>query len=446
MARNLSQRLASAAAFDAHVVATLCFRVWSVFAGIGTLVMVPLHLSPVEQGYYYTFGGIIALQIFFELGLNQVLTQFTSHEAAHLDFSDRAGTRASPHYRRLASLVRTMSRWYSGLAVAFAVVVGSIGIVFFARTGKLEAFAWAPSWLALLLASSLNLWLSPRLAFLEGCGRVGDVARMRVVQSVIGYGCMWLALLGGAGLYATPIVPVVAALYSWWWVGRHGALIREAAAEPVDPAHTLRWRTEILPLQWRISLSWVSSYLIFNLFTPVVFARIGEAEAGRVGMSLAVFNAITLIGMSWINAKAPRLSMLVARRELAEMKAVFQAALVRSTGAIALASVAFIACAAQLKAIVPRAGARLLPNDVLVYLALVAVANGIVFSAATYLRSFKTEPMLAVSIVTGLLSAASIWLGSSHGTAAMLQLYAAVIVFVCLPWTLWLLRQSYRAR
>src|ERR1700712_3247917 len=90
---------------DKHTLLTLAFRLWSVAAGIINLMMIPLRLSPIEQGYYYTYGGIIALQVFFELGLNQVLTQFTSHEVAHLDLTNRNQYQSSPHYNRLSSLV-----------------------------------------------------------------------------------------------------------------------------------------------------------------------------------------------------------------------------------------------------------------------------------------------------------------------------------------------------
>lgn len=31
------------------------------------------------------------------------------------------------------------------------------------------------------------------------------------------------------------------------------------------------WKTEIWPLQWRIALSWLSGYFIFQLFTPILF-------------------------------------------------------------------------------------------------------------------------------------------------------------------------------
>ena len=50
----------------------------------------------------------------------------------------------------------------------------------------------------LICATAVNLWLSPGLSVMEGCGKVGQVARMRIVQSVIGYSLFWMALILGA--------------------------------------------------------------------------------------------------------------------------------------------------------------------------------------------------------------------------------------------------------
>ena len=54
------------AGLDFHVLVTLLFRGWSIVAGTATIFLLPLWLSPIEQGYYYTFGSVLALQVFFE--------------------------------------------------------------------------------------------------------------------------------------------------------------------------------------------------------------------------------------------------------------------------------------------------------------------------------------------------------------------------------------------
>src|ERR1700757_835113 len=66
---------------------TILARGWASLAGIVTVTLIARFLSPAEQGYYYTFGSVIALQIVFELGFSFVILQMASHERAHLVIS-----------------------------------------------------------------------------------------------------------------------------------------------------------------------------------------------------------------------------------------------------------------------------------------------------------------------------------------------------------------------
>jgi hypothetical protein len=44
-------------------------RVWGLLAGPVTMFLVASRFSPDQQGYYYTFSILLALQIFFDMGL-----------------------------------------------------------------------------------------------------------------------------------------------------------------------------------------------------------------------------------------------------------------------------------------------------------------------------------------------------------------------------------------
>ena len=46
---------------DFHILATLLFRGWAVIAGGVTILLLPLYLSPSEQGYYFTFAELLAV-------------------------------------------------------------------------------------------------------------------------------------------------------------------------------------------------------------------------------------------------------------------------------------------------------------------------------------------------------------------------------------------------
>lgn len=436
--RKLS-RWRAIAGLDFHVLVTLLFRGWAIVAGAATVFLLPLWISPTEQGYYFTFASVLALQIFFELGLNQIVMQLVSHEVAHLtETTDGRLTGNESHLDRLSSLARLIRRWYGVAAILFAFIGGMAGAIFFTQKGTEPMSVWLGVWAVLVCATAANLWLSPGLAVMEGCGKVGQVARLRLVQSVLGYAILWLALLSGAGLWVVAAVPVVSAVCTGYWLTSHGNMLRWLSSRVTDAKNQLRWRTDVLPLQWRISVSWISGYFIFNLFTPLVFSRSGAIEAGRFGMALSVFSAITTIGMSWVNAKAPNFTMHISRGEQGELNALFKSVVRRSIAVTTFISFGVVSVAWLLASLGVSVMSRIASPGVLTGLALVTVANSMVFAAAVYMRAHREEPMLSVSVVTGLLTAVSAYFGSRLGVLPMVLLYVVITLGVTLPWTIWL--------
>ena len=74
---------------DKAIFYTLVGRSLGIPVSVLTIFFIARYLSPEEQGYYYTFGSIVALQVFFELGLTGIITQFVAHEASHLSWNGR---------------------------------------------------------------------------------------------------------------------------------------------------------------------------------------------------------------------------------------------------------------------------------------------------------------------------------------------------------------------
>jgi hypothetical protein len=439
-------RVRRAAGLDFHVFTTLLLRTWQILAGAVMVLLIPYWMSRVEQGYYFTFSSLIALNIFFELGLNFVVTQLAGHEVANLHRSaDGALEGEARHLDRLASLVRLLRAWYRIAAVLFFVGVGAAGLFFFSRSGTLPLRTWVGPWLLLALASSANLYLSPLLAVTEGLGNVGHVARVRALQSLAGYGLMWIVLALGGGLWSLPIVPAIGAATTLWWLHAHNRVLAglEGRGTPAGPDR-ISWRHEVFPLQWRIALSWASGYFIFQLFTPTIFASHGAIEAGRVGLAFAVFNSIQSLGMSWVNAKAPVFAALIASKDRGALNRTFVGATSRSFAFVLAASLGVLGGAWLLRRLGSPIAARVADLPVLACLAAVTVANSLVFAAATYMRAHKEEPMLAPSIVGGVLTGAVVLLATPHGVLLTVALYMALTLLVGVPWAGLLLRRYYR--
>jgi hypothetical protein len=433
------------AGLDFHVLVTLLFRGWAVVAGGATMFLLPLWLSPIEQGYYFTFGSVLALQIFFELGLNQIIMQLVSHEVAHLsETPDGRLTGKESHLDRLSSLARMISLWYGVAALLFSLIVGIAGAVFFTQNAAESMCVWLGMWLALVTATAANLWLSPGLAVMEGCGKVGQVARLRLVQSVLGYAVLWITLLSGAGLWAATAIPTVSAVCTAYWLKTEGNMLRWLSNRAVAVNNKLRWRTDVLPLQWRIALSWASGYLIFNLFTPTAFSRFGAIEAGKLGIALTIFSAISSIGMSWVNAKAPNFTRHIALGKRQELNSLFKSLFIRSILFITLISLCFLILAWFLNYLQFSMMLRVASLDIILMLMLATIINSIVFALALYMRAHREEPMLIQSVLFGLLMIPVVYIGSETSIFVMIFIYVLMLAFISLPWTIWLFLKYYK--
>lgn len=432
--------------FDPHVFFTLLQRGWTIIAGGVTLLMIPSHLSPVEQGYYYAFAGLIAMQAFFDLGFNSIIIQLVSHEFSHLS-RDAEGRLKGPsaHRSRLASLLNMLRHWYRIAGVLFFVCLCPAGYFFFQTKGDLSPAAWLGPWTLQLFFTALTLYLSPFLAVSEGQGQIGEVAKLRLRQSMFGYTLFWLLLLGGAGLWVAPVLPAVGALLTALWLrGRHNDLRIEADVDGLPMR--ISWYHEIFPFQWRIALSWVSGYFIFSFFTPMLFVHQGPVEAGRVGMTLSIFSSVTILGLSWVSAKVPDFSMLIARSQREELNRLFVSVLRKSFIATAVVCVTFVLAVTVLHALDFTFANRVASLPVLICMTLVTLANTVIFSTAAYMRAHKEEPMLWNSVCMGIAVLTTVWIFSQVSVLATMATYTVLVLGLGLPWTLLIFFRRYYNR
>lgn len=414
---------------------TILARGWSSAAGLVTVALIARFLSPAEQGYYYTFGSLIALQIVFELGFSLVILQMASHERAHLVISpDGAISGDEAAHARLASVLQKTVRWYSVAAVFLAFVLVAAGSHFFSthqRAG--ESVAWRLPWFAAAIAATLTFQLDPILSFLEGCGFVADVARLRLLQAITGSLLAWLVLAGHHGLFAPAMIIAGNATVTLIWLFGRRRLLLSLLRHKVE-RHRIHWMQEVWPFQWRIAVSWLCGYFIFQLYNPVLFAFHGAIVAGQMGMSLTVANALQAVAISWILTKAAPFGTLIARKNYAELDNLFFKALGQSL-AVCIAGASAVWILVMYLNWTQRSFAhRLLSPASFGILMVVSVINVIVAGQATYLRAHKQEKFLFVSVLGAILVTISTFLlGKSYGAFGVVAGSLLIGLFMGLP-------------
>jgi len=417
---------------DRAVFFAITGKFWSMGAGLVTTLLIATIFRPEIQGYYYTFFSVLALQVFAELGLGTVISAYASHEWAKLAFNQHGEvTGDEDALSRLISLGRFALKWYlvAGATVAVSLSIG--GFFFFGSTGWDQVSTWGAPWILLCVVTGVNLCLMPVWALLEGCNQVSNVYKFRLFQSVASSAAAWLSIYFGAGLWVTSIICMTAMLVMIATVGRrYSGFIQKIMLEHPKGPH-LDWRVDILPMQWRVSLSWLSGYFTFSLFTPVLFHYHGPIVAGQMGMTWAFIAALTGLASSWIAPKAPIFGILIAQRNFYELDKIFwrlTAVVTSVTTAGALLIWVLVYSVGKLDH--PFSQRMLSPTTTAYFLiATIILAAGL--PMATYLRAHKKEPLLMLSIINGVITGiVVVVLGKYFSVDAVAMGYLAVMAIV----------------
>src|SRR5579864_3420056 len=385
---------------DRAVGFTVLARFWSSSAGLVTVLLIARFLSPAEQGYYYTFGSLVAIQMIFELGFSYVILQLASHERALLSIAPDYEITGDPvAHARLASVIQKSVRWYSVAAVLLAATLIPVGFHFFsAHQHAGPTVFWRLPWCFAALMAALNFQIDPLLSFLEGCGYVPEVARLRFLQSVTGSFLAWCALASHHGLFAPSMMLFGMASSALIWLARKRKLVVGLLRYQTG-SDRIRWSEEVWPFQWRIAVSWFCGYFIFWLFNPVVFAYRGPVEAGRMGMSLSLTNAIMNIAVSWVSTKSAPFGMLIARKEYRQLDRTFFRALWQSSVVSVAGGLTAWLGTIFLNVQHIRFAQRLLEPSSIALLMIYMITNILIFAEAYYLRAHKQEVFLVNSLV-----------------------------------------------
>jgi O-antigen/teichoic acid export membrane protein len=423
------KKLLSKAGVDKTIALTIVTRLISAFSGVLAVFFIARFLTGKEQGYYYTFGSIIAIQVFFELGLSGIITQYTAYEFAHLSWTDRGEVSGEDYYRsRLSSLLHFCVKWFAVIACILFFILLMAGYYFFTTYNNNADVEWRTPWFILCLSTSLNLFIDPVLAYFDGLGEIKDMSKVRLVQKISNVVLLFVFFACGLKLYSSALASLAAILINYFQIIFSQRINKLKHIWQAKGQWLIDYRKEILPFQVRIAISWISGYFIFQLFNPVLFATEGAVVAGQMGITLAVFNGISSISMSWINTKVPLFSGLIAKKRFVELDVTFNRTL-KQLIIVNVLSIGFLIIGIiALKYLHISLVQRFLPLYPLILLGITVILNQFVFSWATYLRCHKEEPYLALSLVSGILIASStILFGKLYGLVGIVYGYALLI-------------------
>ncbi|MCX5662603.1 MAG: hypothetical protein NTW19_23225 [Planctomycetota bacterium] len=424
---------------DRSVVFAAGWRILQAFVGVGSLLIIPRFISEELQGYYYTFYSVAAITSLMELGLHSVIVNLASHEWAHLRLNARgepegvAGDDAAA-LSRLVSLGRQVFRWYAIAAALAWVVITIVGWIVFSGTKGSEHVPWQGPWLVIAFITAAATLALPFVSLLEGCNQVAAVFKVRMTQAPLVAVVIWSGILAGLGLWAVPMGAAMAlACDLWILLVRYRRFWRPFLNPPAGA--TMDWMREVWPMQWRLAVSALGGYFMFQLSNPVILRTQGPVEAGRMGLTLQIIAAIQNLGQAWTQTRVPQFGELIAKRQYKELDVRFYRTTIVSTSVVLAGGLAVLLGVW----VMHRADFYLADRMLGLFSTAVLVLNGVLTQMSMcqsfYLRAHKREPLMVMSLVVGLLQGLLVWWwGSQYGAMGAAVAALVSMGLVGLPW------------
>ncbi len=378
-----------------------------VLGSLISVIFVLKNLTQIEQGFYYTFSSLIAIQIFFELGLNNIITQFIAHEFAHLKLNDELVLEGSLYHKsRLASILKLSIKIFTSLSLLLFILLIFIGYFFFSKQNN--EINWIGPWLILSISVTLNFIISPLISFLQGIGEISRVAKIKFFQQIAIIFSTIFFYISGFKLYVLGISNFIGVFIIYCFLLKKNNLKLFNNVFKIILIEKVDYLSEIFPLQWKIAISWISGYFIFQLFNPILFTTKGPIIAGQMGLTLAALNGIQSISSTWITTKIPDFSEYIALKDYKKLdyefnKTLKQTIIIIIVLLIFLFTLIYISDMYNLKINEKSFSKRFIDYIPLLFMSLTFFINQIVGAWGTYLRAHKKEPFLYTSIIGAIL-------------------------------------------
>jgi O-antigen/teichoic acid export membrane protein len=414
------QKITSSLGLTSAVSWSIMTQAVRLLTGPVTLYLYVKYLDVETQGYVYTFASVIAASIFLEVGFSQNILQFASHEYAklHLD-KNKSLAGDDVALSRLISLGRLSLKYYSVAFACFLVLLIFGGEWFFA-TSQQVGVEWRIPWYITSAIASLSLLINPFWAMLEGCNQVAAVQKFRFYSSIAGVFSLAVGLMSGHGLYGVCLAALVPLLMSIVYLFyRWRNFFKSFFAAPTHGV--ISWRQEIWPFQWKIAVSWICGYFIFSGINPIVFRLEGAVAAAQIGFALQLTRVVATAAGSWSVTRLPEFGAKVALKDWDGLSRVWTKTTNINVFITLAGSILLIMACEVASRLWPSFQGRYAGIVVIGCFAVSIIVQAKINCYSYYLRSFKQEPYMYLSIFQAVTSSILVfWLtcvGGIEGTS-----------------------------
>jgi len=356
--------------------------------------VVSTNLSSIEQGFFYAFQSLGAAQFFFDLGVGFVLANIAGRRVAkaHID--------GCSELEALSAVLTFSLKWsfFAGLLLYGALHIA--GIYMFPANVR-------STWSYYSVFVAVNIASNSILSIMEGVGRVIAVSVVRAMQSTFFVLTLFVFTKHGRGLLALPVSLLISQLpIIVWMIWNHWPLVLGRNSRN----NAIQWHKEILPLQWRVAISWMAGYFVFQAPITFLYKVVGPEEAGQLGLSMQIFQALTTLANILLSVRTKIWTRMAVHEQYYVLRCDLWLIIRRCVGVVILGAVLLIVLRWQLFLFAPLYSDRIVDIKAWCLLGFSAMANQIFYGLNYYFRAQGQEPLWVVAATAGLVAIIAGWL------------------------------------
>ncbi len=365
---------------------------FKLLSGPLAIILITTKLSPIEQGVYYMFLSLSAIQWVFELGITTCMVQYIS---------------TSENDKEKRRYINFLSLFISISSMFLFVFLYYFSFYVFS---DINVDLWFEPWLLYVSFICLNLFYNILIVIEEGFGNIEYVYKTKML-SAIAYSTTLIASLFLDFYLFSLFLAQLSMFIVVYYRERH--LNKWVFCKEIFSSYTELRETfwEVIPFQYKLSVIWIAGYLYWNSFQFLFFKYVSPELAGYFGATNGVFGAFSMIAISLVSTQRARWGKINEVAGYSHTYNLFKKESGKGLCLYVLLSLLFILFFFYIP--LPFLKERLLPWTMLVLLCLFRFCILFQEFILIYLRTFKDEPLYKTTLVNYMLLPVVILVGIS---------------------------------
>jgi hypothetical protein len=389
-------------AINDEIFYTLLFKFCSLFSNALVFFSIVKIFTPIEQGLYFVFLSIAAMNVCLELGFTTVMYQFFAHSRVNLIIDKNGVSGARKNLVEFSGYFKFGVIWIFIVSCIASVILFYVGkFILLKNANEIEVLKmWAP----FIIGNSFLLIPLFFLSFIESIGFYKTVFKFRAFQIILLNGCLLLLLFFGYHLYSLFLTALLNFLtVAIWLFYNYRNLIKSLIKIP-NKVRFLPYFHRIWPMHSRLSVGWISGFIGGQMIVPLTSYFKGPELAGKIGLSFSILTIIFGFSSSWIASHQRKFSGYFNLNTLNKILPKFYELKRNGLLFLLISIFSIIISLLVLNVCNFSFGKRFLDLTDFLILSLSFIFLYLQFCEASLVRAFKTEPFLTLYLATALIT------------------------------------------